>query len=88
MAKITVEVIEEALGKEVQKLDKRVRVVAVEPGKKKNSYRVTLSKDGKMGSADLEKDLLEKFLVREGGSKKLRKALGKAVSHLSINYNR
>lgn len=88
MAKITVEVIEEALGKEVQKLDKRVRVVAVEPGKKKNSYRVTLSKDGKMGSADLEKEILEKSLVREGGSKKLRKALGKAVSHLSINYNR
>ncbi len=88
MAKITVEVIEEALSKEVQKLDKRVRVVAVEPGKKKNSYRVTLSKDGKMGSADLEKETLEKFLAREGGSKKLRKALGKAVSHLSINFSR
>ena len=72
MAKITGEVIEEALGKEVQKLDKRVRVVAVEPGKKKNSYRVTLIKDGKMGSADLENEILEKFLAREGGSMKLR----------------
>lgn len=88
MVKITVEMIEEALGKEVQKLDKRVRVVAVEPGKKKGFYRVTLSKDAKMGSADLEKEILEKFLAREGGSKKLRKALGKAVSHLSINYGR
>ena len=88
MIKITVDVIEEALGKEVQKLDKRVRVVAVEPGKKRDFYRVTLSKDGKMGSADLEKEILEKFLAREGGSKKLRKALGKAVSHLSINYGR
>ena len=88
MAKLTVEVIEEALRKEVQKLDKRVLVVAVEPGKKKNFYRVTLSKDGKMDSADLEKEILEKFLAHEGGSKKLRKALGKAVSHLSINYGR
>ena len=88
MAKLTVEVIEEALRKEVQKLDKRVRVAAVEPGKKKDSYRVTLSKDGKMDSADLEKEILEKFLAGQGGSKKLRKALGKAVSHLSINFSR
>ena len=51
-------------------------------------YRVTLSKDGKMDSADLEKEILEKFLAGEGGSKKLRKALGKAVSHLSINFGR
>ena len=88
MVKISVEVIEETLGKEVQKLDKRVRVVAVEPGKKKDFFRVTLSKDGKMGSADLEKEILEKLLASEGGSKKLRKALGKAVSHLSISYGR
>ena len=88
MAKITIEVIEETLRKEVQKLDKRVRVVAVEPGKKKNSYRVTLSKDAKIGSADLETEIIEKFLAGQGGSKKLRKALGKAVSHLSINYVR
>ncbi|MGD2096919.1 MAG: hypothetical protein PVG35_05015 [Desulfobacterales bacterium] len=88
MAKITVEAIEAALRKEVQKLDKRVRVVAVEPGKKKNFYRVTLSKDAKMDSADLEKEILVKFLAGEGGSKQLRKALGKAVSHLSINYGR
>ena len=88
MAKITVEMIEAALREEVQKLDKRVRVVAVEPGKKKNLYRVTLSKDGKMDSAYLEKEILEKFLAGEGGSKKLRKALGKAVSHLSINFGR
>ena len=88
MAKLTVEAIEEALRKEVQKLDKRVQVVAVEPGKKKNSFRVTLSKDAKMDSADLEKEILEKFLAGKGGSKTLRKALGKAVSHLSINYGR
>ena len=88
MAKMTVDVVEETLREEVQKLDKRVRVVAVETGKKKNFFRVTLSKDGKMGSADLEKEILEKFVAREGGSKTLRKALGKAVSHLSINYER
>jgi hypothetical protein len=88
MAKLTVELIEETLRKEVRKLDKRVQVVAVEPGKKKNFYRVTLSKDGKTDSADLEKEILEKFLAGEGGSKKLRKALGKAVSHLSINFGR
>ncbi|MGD8344842.1 MAG: hypothetical protein PVI38_11890 [Desulfobacterales bacterium] len=88
MAKITVEMIEEALRKEVQKLDKRVLVVAVEPGKKKNDYRVILSKDGKMDSADLGKEIIEQFLAHKGGSKKLRKALGKAVSHLSINYGR
>ena len=63
-------------------------MVAVESGKKKNAYRVTLSKDAKMGSADLEKEIIEKFLAGQGGSKKLRKALGKAVSHLSINYGR
>lgn len=88
MAKLTVELIEETLRKEVRKLDKRVQVVAVEPGKKKNFYRVTLSKDGKTDSADLEKEILEKFLAGEGGSKRLRKALGKAVSHLSINFGR
>jgi hypothetical protein len=88
MPKINVEQIEEALQKEVQKLDKRVRVAGVEPGKKKDVYRVTLLKDGKSTSADLQKDVIEQYLSREGKNKGLKKALGKAVSHLSIRYSR
>ena len=88
MPKINVEQIEEALQKEVQKLDKRVRVAGVEPGKKKDVYRVTLLKDGKSTSADLKKDVIEQYLSREGKNKGLKKALGKAVSHLSIRYSR
>ena len=88
MPKLTVELIEEALRKEVQKIDKSVQVLAVEPGKKKNFYRVTLLKDGKSGNADLEKKVIEQYLSQKGKGKKLRQALGKAVSHLSIRYGR
>ncbi len=88
MPKITVDQIEETLRKEVQRIDKSVRLLAVEPGKKKNFYRVILLKDGKSGSADLEKAVIEQFLSDERKGKKLRKALGKAVSHLSIKYGR
>jgi len=88
MPEITIDLIEETLRKEVQKLDKNVQVVAVEPGKKKNFYRVTLLKDGKSGSADLEKEAINQFLSHEGKGKELRRALGKAVSHLSIRYGR
>ena len=78
--------IEETLQEEVQKIDKSVQVVAVEQSKKKNYYRVTLLKDRKSGSADLEKDVIERYLAQEGKVKELRRALGKAVSHLSIRY--
>ncbi|MGD8523100.1 MAG: hypothetical protein PVF56_18275 [Desulfobacterales bacterium] len=88
MPKMDVEQIEEALRKEVQKLDKRVRVAGVEPGKKKDTYRVTLVKDGRSANADLQKDVIEQYLSREGKNKGLKKALGKAVSHLSIRYTR
>ena len=88
MPKMTVELIEEILRKEVQKIDKSVQVVAVEQSKKKNFYRVTLLKDGKSGSAELKKDVIKQYLDREGKSKELRRALGKAVSHLSIRYKR
>ena len=60
MTEITINVIEAALSKEVQKIDKSVQVVAVEPGKKRNVYRVTLLKEGKSASADLQKDLIDK----------------------------
>jgi len=80
--------IEEALRNEVQKIDKSVQVVAVEPGKKKNLYRVTLLKEGKSASADLQKDLIEQHLSQKGTGRQLRKALAKAVSHLSIRYDR
>ena len=85
---MTVKLIEETLRKEVQKIDKSVQVVAVEKSKKKDFYRVTLLKDGKTGSAELKKGMLEQHLAQEGKSQKLRKALGKAVSHLSIRYQR
>ncbi len=85
---MTINVIEAALRKEVQNIDKSVQVAAVEQGKKKNVYRVTLIKEGKSSSADLQKDLIEKHLSQKGQSKQLRKALAKAVSHLSIRYGR
>ena len=83
-----IKLIEETLRKEVQKIDKSVRVVAVEQSKKKDFYRATLLKDGKSGSAELKKDVIKQYLSQEGRGKELRKALGKAVSHLSIRYKR
>ena len=80
--------IEETLRKEVQKIDKSVKVLAVEQSKKKDFYQVTLLKDGKSGSAELKKDIIKKYHYQEGKGKGLRRALGKAVSHLSIRYKR
>jgi hypothetical protein len=88
MPEMTVKLIEETLRKEVQKIDKSVQVVVVEPSKKENFYRVTLLKDRKSGSAELKKDVIKKYLSQEGKGKELRRALGKAVSHLSIRYKR
>ncbi|MHC4103572.1 MAG: hypothetical protein ACYSR9_01425 [Planctomycetota bacterium] len=88
MPEMTVKLIEETLRKEVQKIDKSVQVVAVEQSKKKNFYRVTLLKDRKSGSADLKKDVIKQYLSQEGKGNELRRALGKAVSHLSIRYRR
>jgi hypothetical protein len=88
MTEMTVKLIEETLRKEVQKIDKSVQVVAVEQSKKKNFYRATLLKDGKSSSAELEKDVIEQYLSQKGRGKELRKALGKAVSHLSIKFKR
>ena len=88
MPEMTIKQIEETLRKEVHKIDKSVQVVAVEPSKKKNFYRVTLLKDRKSGSAELKKDVIEQYLSQEGKGKGLRRALGKAVSHLSIKYKR
>ena len=88
MPEMKVKLIEETLRKEVQKIDKSVQVVAVEQSKKKNFYRATLLKDGKSGSAELKKDVIEQYLSQEGRGNELRKALGKAVSHLSIKYKR
>jgi hypothetical protein len=88
MPEMTIKLIEEALQKEVQNIDKSVQVVAVEQSKKKNFYRVTLQKDRKSGSAELKKDVIERYLAQEGKVKELKRALGKAVSHLSIRYRR
>ena len=88
MPEMTVKLIEETLRKEVQKIDKSVQVVAVEQSKKKDCYRVTLLKDRKSSNAELKKDLIKQHLSQEGKGKELRRALGKAVSHLSIRYKR
>jgi predicted phage-related endonuclease len=88
MPEITIELIEETLRKEVQKIDKSVQVVAVEQSKKKDFYRVTLLKDRNSGRAELKKDVIKQYLSQEGKGKELRRALGKAVSHLSIRYKR
>lgn len=88
MTEMTVELIEETLRKEVQKLDKSVKVAAVEQGKKKDTYRVTLLKDGRSGSADLQKEVIEQHLSQQGKGNKLKRALAKAVTHLSIKYGR
>ena len=88
MPEMTVKQIEETLIKEVQKIDKSVQVVAVEQSKKKDFYRVTLLKDRKSGNAELKKDLIKQHLSQEGKGKELKRALGKAVSHLSIRYKR
>ena len=88
MPETTIKLIEEALRKEVQKIDKSVQVMAVEQSKKKNFYRVTLLKGRKSGSAELKKDAVRQYLDRGGKGGELKRALGKAVSHLSIRYRR
>ncbi|MGD9183660.1 MAG: hypothetical protein PVG15_19405, partial [Desulfobacterales bacterium] len=70
---MTIKLIEEALQKEVQNIDKSVQVVAVEQSKKKNFYRVTLQKDRKSGSAELKKDVIERYLAQEGKVKELKR---------------
>jgi hypothetical protein len=86
--RLTIKRAEEALRQEVQKLDKRVQIVSVVQGKKKDTYRVVLTKDGRSGNADLKKALVKEFLAEEGKGNALRRALGKAVSHLSIRHGR
>ncbi len=86
MPRLTLEVAEEALRTVVQLLDKRVQLMAVNQTKKKDVYRVTLLKEGRTGSAKIKKDLIKEYLSGEGKGNELRKALGRAVSHLSIKY--
>jgi len=88
MPEITVELIEETLRKEIRKIDKSVKVVAVEQSKKEDFYQVTFIKEGKSGSAELKKDVIKQYLAQGGKGKALSRALGKAVSHLSISYKR
>lgn len=86
MQRLTIRSAEETLRKEVHKLDKRVQLIAVNETKKKDAYRVTLLKDGRTGSADIKKDIIREYLSGEAKGNELRRALGKAVSHLSIKY--
>jgi hypothetical protein len=86
MPRLTIDLAEDTLRKAVHKLDKRVQLIAVNQTKKKDQYRVTLLKDGRTGSASIKKDLIKDFLAGEGKGNALRKALGKAVSHLNIQY--
>jgi hypothetical protein len=86
--RLTIKRAEEALKQEVQKLDKRVQILSVVQGKKKDAYRIVLAKDGRSSKAELKKDVVKEFLSEEGKGNALRKALGKAVSHLSIQHGR
>ena len=43
-------------------------------------------REGRSGSAQLKKDVIKQFLSEQSTGKELRKALGKAVGHLSIRY--
>jgi hypothetical protein len=86
MPKLTIQLAEDILRDEVHRLDKRVQLIGVSQAKKKDEYRVTLLKDGRTGSASIKKDLIKEYLATEGKSNALRKAIGKAVSHLSIQY--
>ncbi|MCK4728053.1 MAG: hypothetical protein KAT27_03945 [Desulfobacterales bacterium] len=86
MPRLTMRLVEETLQEEVHKLDKRVQLIAVNQTKEKDAYRVTLLRDGRSGNAAIKKDLIREYLAGEGKGNELRKALGKAVSHLSIRY--
>jgi len=86
MPRLTLAVAEETLRTVVQLLDKSVQLMAVNQTKKKDAYRVTLLKAGRTGSAKIKKDLIKEYLAGEGKGNELRKALGRAVSHLSIKY--
>jgi hypothetical protein len=88
MASLTIDVAEEALRKEVHRLDKRVQLLAVNESKKGDAYRLTLLKDGRTGSAAIRKDLIREYLAGELKGNELARALGKAVSHLSIRYRK
>jgi ABC-type protease/lipase transport system fused ATPase/permease subunit len=88
MPKLTDDLVEETIRKEVRELDKSVQVVGVRPDKKKKVFRVILLKDGRSGSADLKEEVIKQSLSQEGRDKKLKRALGKAVSHLSIKYQK
>jgi nitrogen fixation/metabolism regulation signal transduction histidine kinase len=88
MPKLTQKLAEEILQKEVQNLDKRVQIVAVNQTQKKDAFRITLIKDGKSGTSKINKDILKKYVTQEGRGSGLRKALGKAVGHLSIHFGR
>ncbi len=86
MARLTTKIAEETLRHAIENLDKRVQVLAVNEIKKKDAYRVILLKNGRSGNADIRKDVIKGSLAGEGKGQGLRKALGKAVSRLSINY--
>ena len=88
MPRLTQKLAEDILRKEVRNLDKRAQIVAINQTKKKDAFRITLLKDGKSGTSKINKDILKKYLDQEGRGSGLRKALGKAVSHLSIHYGR
>lgn len=88
MPRLTIEQAEETLRQAVHRLDKRAQLLAVNENKGGDGYRVTLLKDGRTGSAVIDKDVIEAFLSGEAKGNELRKALGKAVSRLSIKYPR
>ncbi len=88
MLRLTQKLAEETLRKEIERLDKRVQMVGLTQTKKKDAFRITLLKDGRSGTAKLKKNLIKEHLAQEGKGGGLKKALGKAVGHLSIRFGK
>ena len=76
-AKITEEV-----KKMVAALDKEARLEAVV--EEEEEFRVTLSRGNHSDGVTLSKELVEDFLLRGKRGHELKKALGKAVSKLTL----
>ncbi len=76
------EKVEEEVKKMVAALDKEARLEAIVEGE--DEFRVTLSKGNHSDGVTLSKELLEDFLLRGKRGHELKRALGKAVSKLTL----
>jgi len=74
--------IAEEVKKMVAAVDKEARLEAIV--EEEDEFRVTLSKGNHSDGVTLSKELLEDFLFRGKRGHELKKALGKAVSKLTL----